>query len=152
VRNHDGGSLVLSWGLEEGSELSVEQIALTMPADDAFQRVAHLVLGGLASRHDLTVETLEDLTLALDTLLERYGDAIDEVTGRMSFADDAIRMDVGPFVGADVGAEIELETAGALDVHRILAAVCDDVSVTEHDGGQWVELTRRARSTARRSA
>ena len=123
--------------------MTSEQIALTLPADDAFQRVAHLVLGGLASRHDLTVETLEDLTLALDSLLERYGDGVDEVTLRMRFDGDVITMDVGPFSGNDVRAEIEHESDRALDLHRILAAVCDDVSVGERDGGQWVELTKR---------
>lgn len=127
-----------------------DQIALTLPADDAFQRVAHLVLGGLASRHDLTVEALEDLTLALDTLLERYGDSVDEITVRMGIADGLIRMDVGPFADADVRAEIEHAADDELDVHRILAAVCDDVTVTDGDAGQWVALTKRADGERRR--
>src|SRR4051812_19300487 len=114
-----------------------------MPADDAFQRVAHLVLGGLASRHGLTVETLEDLTLALDTLLERYGDSIDEVTVRVDMTGDAVRMNVGPFGGSDVRGEIEHVSVDALDVHRILAAVCDDISVEDGPGGQRVSLTKR---------
>src|SRR5207302_905257 len=87
--------------------LRVDKIALTLPADDAFQRVAHLVLGGLASRHDLTVETLEELTLALDTVLERYGDAIDQVTVQMGIADGVITMDVGPFGEDEFRSEIE---------------------------------------------
>ena len=107
--------------------MSVDKIALTLPADDAFQRVAHLVLGGLASRHDLTVETLEELTLALDTVLERYGDAIDQVTVQMGIADGVITMDVGPFGEDEFRSEIESESDD-LDVHRILSAVCDGVS------------------------
>ena len=39
----------------------MDEIALTLPADEAFHSVAHLVLGGLAARLDLTVETLEEL-------------------------------------------------------------------------------------------
>src|SRR5439155_756352 len=115
--------------------------ALTLPADDAFQRVAHLVLGGLASRHDLTVETLEELTLALDTVLERYGDAIDQVTVQMGIADGVITMDVGPFGEDEFRSEIESESDD-LDVHRILSAVCDGVSVSDRDRG--VELTTYA--------
>ena len=122
--------------------MSVDKIALTLPADDAFQRVAHLVLGGLASRHDLTVETLEELTLALDTVLERYGDAIDQVTVQMGIADGVITMDVGPFGEDEFRSEIESESDD-LDVHRILSAVCDGVSVSDRDGGHWVELTKR---------
>jgi len=45
----------------------VDEIALTLPADEAFSGVAHLVLGGLAVRLGLTVEILEDLELALVT-------------------------------------------------------------------------------------
>ena len=123
--------------------MSVDEIALTLPADDAFHRVAHLVLGGLATRHDLTVETLEDLTLALDTLLERYGDTGDEVTVRVRFGDERVEMEIGPFVGTDVRAAIDRVSEGELDLHRILAAVCDDASVENRDHGEWVRLTKR---------
>jgi hypothetical protein len=51
--------------------LSGDEIQLTLPADEAFHRVAHLVLGGLAVRLNLSFESLEDLELALDALLER---------------------------------------------------------------------------------
>ncbi len=123
--------------------MGVDEIELTLPADDAFHRVAHLVLGGLASRHDLTVESLEDLTLALDTLLDRYGDHVEDVTFRMRIGDEHIRIDVGPFSGVDVRDEIERVSADSLDLHRILSAVVDDVSVDERDGAQWVELEKR---------
>lgn len=123
--------------------MGVDEIELTLPADDAFHRVAHLVLGGLASRHDLTVESLEDLTLALDTLLDRYGDHVDDVTLRMRIGAEEIRVDVGPFSGVDVRAEIERVSADSLDLHRILAAVVDKVSVDDRDGAQWVELEKR---------
>jgi hypothetical protein len=61
--------------------VSGDEISLTLPADDAFHRVAHLVLGGLAVRLDLSYEHLEDLELALDALLERSQDDA-EVTVR----------------------------------------------------------------------
>ena len=54
--------------------MSGDEISLTLPADDAFHSVAHLVLGGLAVRLDLTFENLEDLELAIDALLERSTD------------------------------------------------------------------------------
>lgn len=123
--------------------MGVDEIELTLPADEAFHRVAHLVLGGLASRHDLTVETLEDLTLALDTLLDRYSDHVDDVTLLMRISDEDLRVDVGPFTGVDVRAEIERESGDALDLHRILAAVVDSVGVSDRDGAQWVELEKR---------
>jgi hypothetical protein len=124
--------------------LNADQIALTMPADDAFQRVAHLVLGGLASRHELTVETLDDLVLALDAVLGRYGDVETDVTVRVQIGDDDIQTEIGAFHSRDVAAELSQAGEG-LDLHRILWAVCDDVAVSERDGAQWVELTKRVR-------
>jgi hypothetical protein len=123
--------------------VGVDEIQLTLPADDAFHRVAHLVLGGLASRHDLTVETLEDLTLALDTLLDGYGTHIDDVTLLMRIGEESVRVNVGPFVGIDVRTDVERESGDSLDVHRILAAVVDHVAVHDRDGAQWVELEKR---------
>jgi hypothetical protein len=123
--------------------LSGDEISLTLPADDAFHRVAHLVMGGLAVRLDLTFEHLEDLELALDALLERFADA-DEVTLRVRLSDGELRTVVGPFRG--VRADLEQGEEGVLDLHRILRTVCDSVGISERDGLEWVELTKRVES------
>ena len=47
-----------------------DEVTLTLPREPEFQRVAHLVLGGLAVRLNLTIENLEDLQLAFDALLD----------------------------------------------------------------------------------
>ena len=47
-----------------------------MPRERPYYGVAHLVLGGVASRLDLTVEHLEELELALDGLLDRRLDLV----------------------------------------------------------------------------
>jgi anti-sigma regulatory factor (Ser/Thr protein kinase) len=117
-----------------------DEICLTLPADDAFYSVAHLVLGGLAARLNLSFENLEDLELALDSLLERPSDGRD-VTLRVLVEDGEIRMIVGPF--AAVRAELEEDAADSLNLGRILAAVCDSVEIEDRDGSQWVELTKR---------
>ena len=127
--------------------MDVDQIALTLPADDAFHRVAHLVLGGLATRHELTVETLDDLMLALDTVLGRYADLEDDVTVRVRVGDDDVHTEVGPFHHANLADDLAHAEGEALDLHRILSAVCDDVSVSRHEGGEWIELTKRFEPT-----
>jgi hypothetical protein len=120
--------------------LSGDQISLTLPADEAFQRVAHLVLGGLAVRLDLTFEHLEDLELALDALLERPLTA-DVLTLRVNVLDGELRTTVGPFI--PMRAELERGGAEALNLARILGAVCDSVQIADRDGSEWVELTKR---------
>ena len=76
--------------------MTADEICLTLPADDAFHGVAHLVLGGLAARLNLTFENLEDLELALDSLLERPSDGRG-VTLLVRVVDGELRTIVGPF-------------------------------------------------------
>jgi hypothetical protein len=128
----------------------MDEIALTVPADEAFSGVAHLVLGGLAVRLDLTVETLEDLELALDTLLERSENALEEeLTIRLRVGDKEVQTLVGPY-HEDIRRELEHDGGDALDLRRILRTVCERVEVSEHDGRQWVELTKRVERTGGR--
>jgi hypothetical protein len=126
--------------------LSGDEIQLTLPADEAFHRVAHLVLGGLAVRLDLTFESLEDLELALDALLER-AEADDGVTLRVRVLDGELQTVVGPF--SSVRKELEDGGADALNLSRILSAVCDSVEITDRDGAEWVELTKRVEKTTK---
>lgn len=120
--------------------MSGDEISLTLPADEEFRRVAHLVLGGLAVRLDLTFESLEDLELALDALLERTrGD--EDVTVRVRLLDGELRTIVGPL--ESVSAELEDGAGDSLNLSRILSAVCDSVDIEERDGAEWVELTKR---------
>jgi hypothetical protein len=120
----------------------MDEIALTLPADEAFHSVAHLVLGGLAVRLDLTVETLEELAFALEALLQRSEEAYgDEVVIRVRVGDDEMRTIVGPF-GEEIRKELEGDSGDALDLRRILRAVCDDIEVSDGDGMQWVEITK----------
>ncbi len=121
----------------------MDEIALTLPADEAFHSVAHLVLGGLAVRLDLTVEMLEALALALEALLQRSEEAYgDEVVIRVRVGDEEMRTIVGPF-RENIREELAGDSGAALDLRRILRAVCDDIEVSDGDGMQWVEITKR---------
>lgn len=121
--------------------MSVDEIQLTLPADEAFQGVAHLVLGGLALRLDLTFENLEDLELALDSLLGRTS-ADEDVTLRVLVVDGALQTIIGPFESL----RAEFEESGDLNLRRILEAVCDSVEIEDRDGTEWVQLTKRVRT------
>jgi hypothetical protein len=118
-----------------------DTITLTLPPEREFQRVAHLVLGGLAVRLNLTLEALEDLQLALDGLLET-GSAEQEVTLELSVVHDAIEASVGPFRAQSVQRTLEADADG-VGLRRVLDTVVDRVEVAERDGGDWVQLTKR---------
>jgi anti-sigma regulatory factor (Ser/Thr protein kinase) len=118
-----------------------DTITLTLPPEREFQRVAHLVLGGLAVRLNLTLEALEDLQLALDGLLDS-GSAEGEVTLELSVVAGAIEASVGPFRAGSVQQALEAESDG-VGLRRVLDTVVDRVEVSERDGGDWVQLTKR---------
>jgi anti-sigma regulatory factor (Ser/Thr protein kinase) len=118
----------------------IDEITLTFPREPDFQRVAHLVLGGLAVRLNLTIENLEDLQIALDSLLERtdHEDRKGDITVRMSLHDDALEAVVGP-LSARLIDEIDEEAGDELRLRRVLESTVDDVQVD----GDSVRLTKR---------
>jgi hypothetical protein len=118
-----------------------DEITLTLPRDADFHRVAHLVLGGLAVRMDLTVENLEDLQIALDSILGRTELEAGDVTVRMALRDGALETRVGPLPG-NVLDEIEREQDNELSLRRVLDSTVDDV----HVDGDTVRLTKKVSS------
>jgi hypothetical protein len=123
--------------------MAADEISLTLPAERDFFRVAHLVLGGLAVRLNLTFESLEDLQLALDGLLER-DPGNGEVTVRVSVGQGVVETLVGPFLDADgLRDELESEPGDGVTLRRLLDAVVDEVGLERGEGGQWVRLTKR---------
>lgn len=116
-----------------------DRVTLTLPNEEGFKRVVHLVVGGLAVRLDLTFEHLEDLQVALDELLDCCSHDAD-ITVTVTADEGTLRTSVGPFgPGALDVLEQEDESLG---LRRVLETVCDSFEVEERDGQQWVELTK----------
>jgi hypothetical protein len=118
----------------------MDEISVTLPGDRAFGAVAGLVLGGVAARHDLTIDVLDDLQLALESLLERNPEE-GEVTIVLRVGTTVVDAAVGPFE-RHVLAELEEDAGEELDLRRLLDTVVDDVSLSDRDGGCWVELRK----------
>ncbi len=117
-----------------------DEITLRMPRDRAYHGVAQLVLSGLATRRPVTFEGLEDLSIALESLLARR-EAAAVVTITLRLAETAIETLVGPF-GKGVGAELTREPGDEVGLRRILDAVSDRVDLVDGEDGQWVRLTK----------
>ena len=115
-----------------------DEITLTIPRDPEFHSVAHLVLGGLAVRLDLTIENLEDLEIALDAILDRTDPAAGEITIRMSLGDGSLETVVGPLTPSLID-EIEREPDNALGLRRVLESTVEEIDVD----GDHVRLTKK---------
>jgi hypothetical protein len=115
-----------------------DEITLTIPREEPFHEVAHLVLGGVAARLNLSFEHIDDLETALDAVLERAADD-GEVTVRLRLTDGAIVTRVGPFAADRLRAELERDSENEVTLGRVLDTVVDGY---ELDGDGWLELTK----------
>ncbi len=120
-------------------------IELRIPTQRPFHGVARLVVGGLAARHDLSYEALEDLQLALVTVLEGESyPAKDEVGVQLRVSDDSIEMLIGPLNGDRVRADLD-SSGEELGLGRLLATLVEDAKVEAREDGDWLRLVKRVR-------
>ena len=122
-----------------------DRIQLTLPAEADFRPIAHLVVGGLGVRLDLTLDDLDDLQVALEALLGCRDDENDIVV-TVDASDGTVHASVGPFPAE----ALDLLDRGdrPLGLRRVLETVCDSFEIEERDGGSWVELTKRTTAAA----
>ncbi len=115
-----------------------DEITLTIPREQPFHEVAHLVLGGFAARLNLTFENLDDLETALEAVLERAS-TDGNVTVKLRLEEGTIHAAVGRLPVESLRSELERDTAGEVTLRRILDTVVDDYDL---DGEGWLELTK----------
>jgi hypothetical protein len=123
-----------------------QAIELRIPNERPFHGVARLVVGGLAARHNLSYEALEDLQLALVTILD--GDAYStaaEIRVELEVTDEAIAMAIGPLNGEAVRADLEQSSDGDLGLGRLLGTLVEDAGVEAREDGDWLRLSKRVR-------
>ena len=122
-----------------------DEITLTIPRETPFHEVAHLVLGGVAARLNLSYESLDDLGTALDAVLERAAED-GELTVQLRVDSGAIIARVGPFSEDGLRAELERESQNVVTLRRILDTVLDGYDL---DREGWLELTKSVESQER---
>ncbi len=109
---------------------TVDRVLVEFPATAGYRGVGRLVLGGLSSRFDLPVDRVDDLLLALESLITQEL-AADAVTMEATAGPEGLRARVGPFRSSQV------DDAA---VARVLSPLVDDVSEQSETDGFWVEL------------
>lgn len=123
-----------------------QAIELRIPNERPFHGVARLVVGGLAARHNLSYEALEDLQLALVTILESDGyAAAGEIRVEVEVTDEAITMAIGPLNGDTLRADLQQSSEGDLGLGRLLGTLVEDATVDAREDGDWLRLSKRVR-------
>ncbi|HWM14542.1 MAG TPA: hypothetical protein VNO56_08680 [Gaiellaceae bacterium] len=124
--------------------MAADAISLSIPHSEPFHGVARLVVGGLAARLDLSYEDLEDLQLALVSVLERDGYAAGpEITVRLLVGEGTVGIAIGPLDAAELEADLERQPEEGVPMRRLLETLVQQISVEEKDGGHWLRLEKR---------
>jgi hypothetical protein len=119
---------------------SAEKVTLAIPGERRFIGIARLFVGGLAARLDLGYETMDDLQLALESVL-RNAELGAQVTVEAHLEGEGVSILTGPFAsdpldsGDRRGDQIELE--------RLLVALVAGAESTMRDDGCWLRLDVR---------
>lgn len=122
------------------SALSAQTVTLTIPGERRFIGIARLFVGGLATRLDLGYETMDDLQLALESVLLK-ADLGPEVTFEAQVEDDSVVLLAGPF-GSDP-LQASLGQGDTLELERLLMALVASAESTLRDDGCWLRLDVR---------
>lgn len=104
---------------------------LTVPGDRRFLGVVNLVLGGLGSRLDLSYEQVDDLQLAVDSVLAAASDVSTQISLELEPREDGVVVRVGPLGTGAVGDD---------GLRRVLEPLLESVSSFERDDREWLEL------------
>ncbi len=121
----------------------MDEFTIHIPRERHFSAVADLVVGGIAARHEVTLDVLDDIQLALDSLLEHDETDERELEIVLRVADGTIEASVGPLAQTTAAALDEEKAAGdGVGLRRLLETTMDSVILNERDGGAWVELRK----------
>ena len=106
-----------------------DTIVLTIPTSPSFRGIASLVLGGVGSRLDLPYERMDDLQLAVLSMLDASRG--EEASVEIHAEDGRVAVSVGPL---RAGAESD----GGLAL--VLTRLTDGVEATPRDDDSWLTV------------
>jgi hypothetical protein len=123
--------------------VTAADIKLRIPHEKPYHGIARLVVGGLAARLDLSYEHLDDLQLALGTVLEHDGySQSSEVTVELHVRENGVSIVIGPLETTTLRADLE-RNGDAVSLRRLLSTVVERVELEQREDGGWLHLEKR---------
>lgn len=123
-----------------------DSVRLEIPAAVTALPTLRMVLGGLAVRLDLSLEELEDLSLAATELLRAAleSEAVDSWVLEMAVVDQSLCLVSGPYRSPELRRRLEGTPGEAvcLDLCRLLSRTLDSFAVADDGDGYVVSMTK----------
>ena len=108
----------------------MDRVVMTVPAGRPFRGVFRLVVGGIGSRCGLSFEHVDELQLAVVSLLDHRTAARDTIGLEAEIGDKDLVLVIGPFTEAD-------DVAG----RRVTRTLVDRTRTIDRAGLEWIELS-----------
>ncbi len=131
-----------------------DAVTLTVPHARRYYGVVRLVVGGVAARVDLPYEHLEDVQLALESLLTNDAYAAGgDVTVEVAATEGGLQVTVGPLDGRALEPDLrrEADESHGVDLHRLLTTLMGGLEVDRRGGADWVRMTKAVPRQAARA-
>ena len=133
-----------------------DTVALSFPRDSRYYAVARLVVGGMAAPLEMSYDALDDLQLAISSLLDHEDLALDgsgeggDVRLRLEVDETQLVAALGSFSSGSLDRAFERSAAqgGEMGLRRLLDTIVDDVTVSDDADGEWISLTKHVKALA----
>lgn len=127
-------------------------VTLRVPREAGYRALLHLVLGGIASRGDMSVDALDDLQLAVDNLLAEDQSTGEDVVMSVSLGDDMVCITMEALTDAYLRHNLASRQLTAMmkdrriDMCVLLDSLVDEYAVHDRESGVYaVELRKQVR-------
>ena len=124
-----------------------DTVTLSIPRNPQYYSVARLVVGGLAAGLSVSYDALDDLQLAIGSLLDSDDLPADgDLQIKLDVDDSTLTATLGRFRNDSLAAALQGNGKGPeLGLRRLLDTIVDTVEIEAAEGGdgEWVRLTKK---------
>ena len=120
-------------------------VSVSLPTDRRYLDVARLVVGGVASRLRLGYEELDDVQLAVESVLRSDLALAGEVNVEVAVADERLTVAVGPLDDLRLRRRLRADGRDGLGLGMLLHRLADRVEVVPGPYGSSLVLTKTPR-------
>ena len=116
---------------------AIQRITLTVPGERRSIGIVRLFVGGLAARLSLGYDTMDDLQLALESVLRKSAPG-GQITLEARIENDAVSILVGPLDRDPL--QPDESRPDTLELERLLSALVAGSESISREGGFWLRL------------